>query len=364
MHGAGHAHRPSDAHGKDLWYHDTDSFFALDRGTRTWALAPHSPVSARHRAQPGTVAMTLETQPLVVPARLPPRFRHRPRRSVARCLALTLVLALASGWATSLAATQSGEAKRDWQLEPLQWSTSAEKLTSIVVINLYGAIRVEGVSGPSAETAELHGMVQRHVDDPRTPQIAAIRQDHALRIEIRYPGDAAVAEPPDAWRKRRTDITLYLPATVELRIETLHGSGRVEGISGSIDAASESGDLEIETARALTAKSNHGSLRAVLTAAKLPSPIQLETVSGEIHLFLPWDAEPEARLETRGEIASDYSTEITWLPGSTLKQGSVTARAEHQPIVLRSNRGDIHLLRRIQARKSALPVPTAERKRE
>ncbi|MEM1177950.1 MAG: hypothetical protein AAGM22_06385, partial [Acidobacteriota bacterium] len=63
--------------------------------------------------------------------------------------------------------------------------------------------------------------------------------------------------------------------------------------------------------------------------------------------------DPKALLETRGEMSSDYSIDIEWISGMTLKRGSVNPSPSAAPIILRSNQGNIRLLRRIEDRLEA-----------
>lgn len=250
------------------------------------------------------------------------------------------------------AAVRGQEVGKDWMLEPLEWSSPVEHLETITVTNIHGAVRIGGTSGELAEIVELHGMVQRHTDDPRQPEVVREIRDGTASIEVKYPGDAEVAEPPDAWRKRRIDVTVYVDKTTRLRVETLHGAIVIKGFAGPIDAVSESGKIQIKTEGPVDAISKYGEVETFFTGAVLPASFELETVSGPIHLSLPWRANPRALLETRGEISSDYSIGIEWLPDSTLKRGTVDAGSTAELVVLRSNQGNIRLLRRIDDRRS------------
>ena len=75
----------------------------------------------------------------------------------------------------------------------------------------------------------------------------------------------------------------------------------------------------------------------------------LETVTGEIRLDLAWDAAFRATITTRGEIASDYSTDLVWLPDSRMKKSRVVAGEDGPAIELRSDRGNVRLLRQNQS---------------
>lgn len=240
----------------------------------------------------------------------------------------------------------------NWLMDPLRWSVPPEGITSISVINHHGSVRVGGSSGPFAEAIELHGTVQHHVDDPRRPQIQTSQKDGLLTIEIIYPDDTEDDPVPDAWRKRRADTTFYIPSPLPLRVETIHGSSLIKGMSGKIEVHSESGNLELKTDGMVTARSNYGQISVTLTGEQLERHLDLETLTGLIDVSLPWELDPAATIETRGAITSDFSIDIQWLPDSTLKRGTIAGQAS-QPFVLRSNRGNVRLLRRAPA------LPTA-----
>ncbi len=265
---------------------------------------------------------------------------------------LAWLLILGSSW-LSPAAVRGQEVGKDWKLEPMEWSSPVENLEAVTVTNRHGAVRIGGTSGDLAGLVEMHGMAQRHIDDPRQPEIDREIRDGKLSIEVSYPGDAEVADPPDAWRKRRIDLTVYVDKTRRLHVETLHGAIVIKGFAGPIDAVSESGKIQIKTEGLVDAISKYGEVETIYTGTSLPASFELETVSGPIHLSLPWHASPRALIETRGEIASDYSIGIEWLGDSTLKRGTVDAGSTSELTVLRSNQGNIRLLRRIDDRRSS-----------
>lgn len=251
-------------------------------------------------------------------------------------------------------ATVHGQpADGEWTLERMEWSNPVEDLESVTIINRYGAIRIGGTSGELAGIADLHGMAQYHADDPRKPVLVSHFEDGALSLEVTYPNDGDVTDPPDSWRKRRTDITVYVDKNAHLKLETLHGAVVVRGYSGPINVHSESGDVQIKAEGPLQVMSKYGAVETFFLSADLATPLAFETITGSIHLSLPWHASPQASIETRGEISSDYSIGIEWLPGSTLKRGSVGENPSAKPIILRSNQGNIRLLRRIDDRQSA-----------
>ena len=243
----------------------------------------------------------------------------------------------------------------DWTLERMDWSSTVEGLETVTITNRYGAVRVNGSSGDLAGIAEFHGMAQYHADDPRKPFLVSNFEDGALSLEITYPNDAEVSDPPDSWRKRRIDFTVYVDKNARLSVETLHGDVVIRSYAGPIQIHSESGDVEIKAEGPLQVLSKYGAVETLFQSADLPTPIALETLTGSILLSLPWHAAPKVSLETRGEISSDYSIDIQWQPNSILKRGSIDGSSSAEPVHLKSNQGKIRLLRRIDDRRSPPP---------
>jgi len=291
----------------------------------------------------------------------PPAQRSRPRnrRAPAPSPALASVLVLASLLAPT-AADGAPKAPDDWSIERREWRGDLEPGKPVRLVNRHGDLRVRGTGEARVEVLAI---AQRHRDDPRRYEIVATATatgDGGVAVEIRDTvegGGEPPADPPDAWRKRRVDLTVLLPAASPLRLETERGIGQAKGLDAAVEAASETGDLQLSTAGPVVARTDHGRLHVELRGDVPTPPPHLETVTGEIRLQLPRGAAFRARVATRGEITTDYSIEIEKLPGSELKRGRVTFLGDGirgdtgsdssdplPEIVLESERGAIALL--------------------
>jgi hypothetical protein len=268
----------------------------------------------------------------------------------------TAVSVLASALATVLvlaptAAAAAPKAPADWSIERREWRGDLEPGEPVRLVNRHGDLRVRGTGEAQVEVLAI---AQRHRDDPRRYEIVATpTDDGGVTVEIRDTvegGGEPPADPPDAWRKRRIDLTVLVPAASPLRLETERGTAQAKGLAAAVEAVSETGDLQLSTAGPVVARTDHGRLHVELRGGIPTPPPRLETVTGEIRLRLPRGAAFRARVETRGEITTDYSIEIEKTPGSQLKRGRVTflgdgSSSDPLPeIVLESERGAVALL--------------------
>lgn len=240
-----------------------------------------------------------------------------------------------------------GDPAESWRLEAVEWKADlSPEVSRIAIVNHHGNLQVRGAEEGKVEVV---GHRQRHADDPRLPDVLLERRDGEMTVEVRYPPEEAGFKAPDTWRKRRIDITVYVPKTLPLRVETLHGRALVKGYAGDIDAVSESGPVQIVTSGAVSARSNHGDVFARLHSSEWGRPQVLESQTGELRVEVPWGAEFKASLETQGEITSDFSMDLDWPPGGRLKKARVEAGAGHGEIQMTSGRGHLKLIRRPQA---------------
>ena len=268
-------------------------------------------------------------------------------------LALTLVAVVASAQPPTPA---PAVAEQDWTLEQETWSAPIAPTRPVKVMQMVGDFLIRGIEG--ATEIEVYSTVQHHNDDPRPPVISVREEGEHTVVEVQF-DDASVALPgkaPDAWRKRRIDVTVLVPATTPLDVRTLHGRGKVKSMRSDVVAHSESGILEIATKGSVRATNNYGSIHADMGSASWSSPLAFETVSGIVRVDLPWEAVFVADIETRGAITSDYSIDIAWQEGSSLKRGQVSNGRDDSKIRVKSHQGNVRLLRKLDTFRESRPA--------
>ena len=231
----------------------------------------------------------------------------------------------------------------DWQLARHEWTGEIADGRGVEIVNVYGDVRVRG--GAEREIYLLANY-QHHEDDPRRPVFAVDERAGRMLLEIRYPEVEVpeVAEIPDSWRKRRVDITVFVPAAADTKVTTTAGLAEVRGLRGQVVVSTEKGDIRVRIAGSLVAKTVHGEVLAQFRRTDWQTPSRIETLTGDMRVELPRGGEADVRIATRGEITTDYSLEIRRSEGSQLKQGVARIGEAGGKLVLESNRGAIKLI--------------------
>jgi len=257
---------------------------------------------------------------------------------------IALALLLFALLPTSTSAQMAGE---DWVVEK-RTTRHAEACERLEIVNRFGNVSVRVVPEAMVEVIEA---LQRHRDDPRRARLVFEAQDGAVRAAVEIDTSETLPEKlPDAWRKRRVDLSVYIPPGCELSVETLHGDVKARGLRAPARARSVSGSIRLQTGSRATASSDHGPVtvifqKAVFQTADWPGTLEISSQTGDVEVQLPVGAELEARLETAGEIATDYSLEVDWAPGSLRKSARAVLGSGGRGLELSSERGAVKLLR-------------------
>ena len=129
------------------------------------------------------------------------------------------------------------------EIPPEEWRVDRKEMTeplspsqSVHVTNPYGDIRVRSHHKPEAY---ILVNAQRHRDDPLRFEVDICEGNETLHIR-------AFVEPfedevPEAFRKRRMDMTVFLPGSTNLQLETSSGFTESRGLAGDLAVTSEWG---------------------------------------------------------------------------------------------------------------------------
>ncbi len=265
---------------------------------------------------------------------------------------MEFLLTLLAACALAVPSTAAEPSLEDWNISRYEWTGEAAAGTRVSIVNLHGDLRVRtGIEGE----LYLLAVIQRHIDDPRRLAVTAEAGEGEVSLEVggslsdvassdAGPGGGAQPEILEAWQRRRVDLTVFVPpgACVSARA----GSGLVElkGLSGDVEATSDVGDLRIRAAGGVRARTRHGDVLAQLRRTDWPGASEIETLTGNIRVELPRGGQADVVLETRGEITTDYSIEISRRADSLLKTGTARIGEAGGRLVLKSNRGAIRLI--------------------
>ena len=216
---------------------------------------------------------------------------------------------------------------QDWIIERADLSHAVNKHQAVTIVNSYGDIRARGGDD---DQAAVHAVIQRHKDDTETPEIMFHSEKNRLTIKVTYP-DRTGQVMPEAFAKRRTDIAVFVPSAIELTLTTLDGRAESKGHKGRLVIHSRAGKIVAATTGSVDAHSDSGKVKVEFRNRIWSGPSALETISGDISVFLMSDPHVAVDIDTAGTITSDYSIDISPVPGSSRKIArAVIGEAEHE----------------------------------
>ena len=232
----------------------------------------------------------------------------------------------------------------DWTIEKFQWSGDATSTTPIEIINHHGDVRTR--SSGIDEIAVLAN-IQRMEDDPFTSHVEVIEVDSPIRIDISWTlrEEASPDDATDEMAKRRVDVTVILPRSAPLRVETSDGLIEVKGHGAEVTAQSTSGDIRLSTEGAFVATTDRGAIDAVIKGSDWRGPATFETVTGDITVWLPKKVSADVEAETQGVISTDYSIDVQRAGPDDRKVASAVIGGGGPKIQIQTTRGQIRLFR-------------------
>src|SRR5690606_131684 len=88
--------------------------------------------------------------------------------------------------------------------------------------------------------------------------------------------------------------------------------GRIEakGGIGALEAETAGGEVRLWIEHEATVRSDGGSIEANLLGDRWREASRFESRSGDIQILFPPQADVEVRLETSGDLITDYSLEV------------------------------------------------------
>ena len=261
-----------------------------------------------------------------------------------RLFAILLTLVITNVALQPPRSSAAAEIPADWKIDNVRRSESARGTETVEILNLHGDLRIRPTD---EDEIYLSAMIQRHADDPLRAEIATGHEDSTLHLDVSYPEiDGFVpAEQPADWRKRRVDLTVFVPAKRPLTIETDRGLLEVKGLDHGITARSAHGDIVLATGGPVTARTERGSITCRFTDSDWPRPAELETLTGSITVTLPAAADTTVIMTTLGELTTDFSLTVTRPSDSERKTARAIIGKGTVELLMTSNRGNLKLLR-------------------
>jgi hypothetical protein len=159
------------------------------------------------------------------------------------------------------------------------------------------------------------------------------------------PKGAALAEA------QRLDLVVYVPEQHDVSVRTMYGDIESRGVRSNLDLKSTDGNIAVRGTEGLVnAETGAGSIEVAMAGtAPKNSRQRLATITGRIVLGVTDRLDATIRLMTSAMFGTDYSIEVTRLPGEEPnKKGKSTIGMPQAEILLESRRGEIRLERRAE----------------
>jgi hypothetical protein len=231
-----------------------------------------------------------------------------------------------------------------WQIERFQWARPLGSRGTIEIVNEYGDIRSR--AGAVAQI-EVSAVVQSVEGDPYEAKVGIDEREDRVVIEVGYSAAENRRElrETEEMKRRRVDLTVIFPSQARLEARTTRGLVEAKGLKSDVRADSLSGDIVISAGAGVQARTERGAIRVELKDDRWDAAPSLETVTGDISVWLPEDASVSIEAETEGHITTDYSVEIRRPAPGARKQALAKLGKGRQELRISSTRGNVSLFR-------------------
>ncbi|MEO6212260.1 MAG: DUF4097 family beta strand repeat-containing protein [Vicinamibacterales bacterium] len=188
------------------------------------------------------------------------------------------------------------------QTETVDRTISVGNSGRLTLKNFSGDVRVSGTEGSDIVVHAVRRATRERLDN--------------IKLDIKSSGSSVSIEAnrrDSNWRDRNdnvveTEFDIKVPFGTELDLYSFSGKLQVTGVSGTIDAETFSGDVELDIARAdrvpsLNVETFSGDIRAKVSSSA-SGRVQFNSFSGDVDSDLPIAMRTSRRRNVNGEIGS------------------------------------------------------------
>jgi hypothetical protein len=153
-------------------------------------------------------------------------------------------------------------------------------------------------------------------------------REGGLVVNTRYPRKEGVSSIFDWLSGDRVNAQVRyevtVPRTMNVDVETVNGSIRIDGINGKHELETTNGKIEVaRCSGSLEAETTNGAIYAELTSVAKNQPLRFETTNGRIEVTLPANLAVDVDAgTTNGSIHSDLPVSATSISKNSLR-GSI-----------------------------------------
>ncbi len=200
--------------------------------------------------------------------------------------------------------------------EKFRWTGTVADGGQVEVLGVNGSIRAEGYEGTEVV---VEAVKSGRKQAPETVRIDIVEHSGGVTVCAVYPGEDNVCAPGGGkMNVKNNDVqvefVVRVPASLDFVGRTVNGSVRGEALPGDARVATVNGDLTVEAAGWVAAKTVNGGIDVVM-GSDPEGDLEFATVNGDIRLRLPegFDAQVDARW-LNGGIDSEFPVELSGRP--------------------------------------------------
>jgi hypothetical protein len=200
--------------------------------------------------------------------------------------------------------------------EKFQWSGTVSAGGQVEVLGVNGSIVAEGYEGSEVV---VEAVKSGRKQAPETVRIDIVEHSGGVTVCALYPGDGNVCAPGGGkMNVKNNDVkvefVVRVPASLDFVGRTVNGNVRGEALPGDARAATVNGDVAVEAAGWVAAKTVNGGIDVAM-GSDPEGDLEFATVNGDIRLRLPdgFDAQVDARW-LNGGIDSEFPVELSGRP--------------------------------------------------
>jgi hypothetical protein len=139
---------------------------------------------------------------------------------------------------------------------------------------------------------------------------------------------------------RNNDLLITVPTDTSLQLQSHSGPITVEGVNGEIDVTTYNGHITLNNVSGtVVAHSYNAPINVTVNRVDTAKPLSFSTFNGSIDVTLPADLKANLKLNTRGEIWSDFDFK---LGGNLITQKNGTSDGKFRVVVDRTVAGTIN----------------------
>ncbi len=236
-----------------------------------------------------------------------------------------------------------------FEIERSSWLGEVNEDQSLVVSNNFGNVNCR--FGGSEGQVEILATIQHFASEGPRLEVAALTTKNEVRATVgfREQADGELIVEPDPDQLKRADLVVFVPESRNLEVLSRDGMIDCRGVRGDVTATATSGAVLVRgTTGRVVASTGSGGVTVLFSPHGSKRIQRVKTISGKIEVHIPANAHMEVRVETQGEISSDFKMNLTADGSNGLpRRGVAVIGSTGSELELNSKTGSIGIVRRL-----------------